>query len=73
MATNGEYRRLRIENVDADGDGLSDWEEVRMGFEPGRTNSGRYDLSDLPRMTAALTNTNSVVTCSLVDGLMYER
>ncbi len=73
MATNGEYRRLRIENVDADGDGLSDWEELRMGFEPGRTNSGRYDLADLPRMTAALTNTNSVVTCSLVDGLMYER
>jgi hypothetical protein len=73
MTTNGEYRRLRIESPDADGDGVSDWEETRMGFEPGRTNSGRYDLADLPRMTAALTNTNSVVTCSLVDGLMYER
>jgi uncharacterized protein (DUF1800 family) len=69
----GEFRRVRVENQDADGDGLSDWEELRMGFEPGRTNSGRYDIPDLPRLTAALTNTNSVVSCSLIDGLMYER
>ncbi len=69
----GEFRRVRVENVDADGDGVSDWEELRMGFEPGRTNSGRYDLADQARMNAALTNTNSVVSCSLVDGLMYER
>lgn len=69
----GEFRRVRVENQDADGDGVSDWEELRMGFEPGRTNSGRYDLADQARMNAALTNTNSVVSCSLVDGLMYER
>ena len=69
----GEFRRVRVENVDADGDGVSDWEELRMGFEPGRTNSGRYDLADQARMNAALTNTNSVVSCTLVDGLMYER
>ena len=72
-AGEGEYRRVRVENVDRDGDGVSDWEELAAGFEVGRTNSARNDTPDLARLTAGLTNTNSVVSCSVVDGLMYER
>lgn len=71
--TNDLFRRIRVENFDSDGDGLADWEELRMGYDPSRTNSARFDTPDLTRMTAGFTNTNSVVSCSVVDGLMYER
>lgn len=67
------FHRIRVENFDADGDGVSDWEELKAGFNPATTNTARFGTPDLARLTAGLTNTNSVVSCTLIDGLMYER
>lgn len=73
VSTNGEFRRIRVESLDSDGDGATDWEEIRMGFSPVSSNTARYDTPDLARLTAGLTNTSCIVWCSVVDDLMYER
>lgn len=67
------YRRLLIQDLDSDGDQLSDWEEAQLGLNPQATNSERYELNDRQWAQAGFTNTNTVVTCSLVDGMLYER
>ena len=67
------YRRLLIQDLDSDGDQLTDWEEAQLGLNPRATNSERFELNDRQWAQAGFTNTNTVVTCSLVDGLMYER
>lgn len=71
--TNEGYRRILIQDVDSDGDQLNDWEERQLQLNPRATNSERFEVTDAQWLQAGLTNTNTVVSCSLVDGLMYER
>lgn len=68
----GTLLRVRISDADADADGLNDWEERQIGFDPGSDHTERYSLTDSQRVALAL-NTMSTVTVSVVDGEITER
>ncbi len=74
LATNGQTRwffRLQATDVDSDGDGLSDWEEATIGFNPQLDHSDRDDTEDLTRVQSTL-NAASTITVGLIDGDMRE-
>lgn len=74
LTTNGQSRwffKLSISDPDADNDGLSNWDEVKIGFNPALTHTDRNDIDDLTRVKNTLT-TSSVITVGLVDGDMRE-
>ncbi len=74
LATNGQERwffKLNALDSDSDGDGLTNWEEIHIGFDPFRAHSDRQDGADLPRVEASL-QASSVVTLGLVDGDLRE-
>lgn len=55
MEMNSQSRRFfRIQSYDhdTDGDTLMDWEELRMGFDPNSTRTGRNDETDQQRVNA---------------------
>jgi uncharacterized protein (DUF1800 family) len=66
------FFRLSIDDVDSDGDGVNDYEERSLGFDPGKGNSDRFPQPDLQRFTNALAAA-SVVNISAIDPLMSER
>ena len=59
-------------DFDTDGDGLSNWEERVMGFDPLTSHTERYDTADKPRTSGAW-NTASVINVAVVDGSISER
>ncbi|MCW0219672.1 MAG: thrombospondin type 3 repeat-containing protein, partial [Prosthecobacter sp.] len=74
LATNGENRwffRIQAADVDSDADGLSDWEEYQLGFDPMSSHTERNDTADLSRVTSSW-SAPSTVTVGLLDGLMRE-
>jgi uncharacterized protein (DUF1800 family) len=75
MNTNGQPRyffKLQPLDVDSDSDGLSDWEEIKIGFNPKLNRTDRTDsAADLSRVQSTL-NAASVITVGLVDGDMRE-
>ena len=74
LATNNASRyffRIDALDVDSDADGLSDWEENKIGFNPSLNHSDRNDTSDLARVQATL-NATSTITVGLIDGDMRE-
>lgn len=74
LATNGESRwffRIQSADVDSDADGLSDWEEYQLGFDPMSSHTERNDTADLSRVTSSW-SAPSTVTVGLLDGLMRE-
>lgn len=71
--TTGEkYFRLSIDDVDSDGDGVLDYEERALGFNPASLHSDRNDQTDWQRITNGL-SAASVVTLAALDPLMFER
>jgi hypothetical protein len=62
---------LQATDVDSDGDGLSDWEEATIGFNPQLDHSDRDDTEDLTRVQSTL-NATSAITVGLIDGDMRE-
>jgi len=71
---NGQSRwffKLGISDVDSDLDGLTDWEEHLIGFNPDLNHSDRNDTDDLNRVKATLTAA-STITVGLIDGDMRE-
>ena len=74
LSTNGQPRwffRLKAQDVDSDGDGLTDWEELRMGYDPHNAHTDRNDTADLARVTSSWNATNTI-TVGLLDGEMRE-
>lgn len=74
LTPNGQSRwffKLGIGDVDSDNDGLSDWEEIKIGFNPALNHTDRNDIDDLTRAKNTLT-TSSTITVGLVDGDMRE-
>jgi uncharacterized protein (DUF1800 family) len=65
------FFRLEIGDRDLDGDGLADWEEYAIGFDPARVHSGWQDDADATRVTAGLGAT-STITVSVYDDACSE-
>jgi uncharacterized protein (DUF1800 family) len=74
LTTGGQGRwffKIDALDVDSDNDGLTNWEEVRIGFDPFLNHSDRNDTVDLTRYQNSL-NATSTITVGLVDGDMRE-
>ena len=60
--------RVSITNVDSDNDGLSDWAEIKFGFDPFRPDTFNTGLGDRETLANALAATNTV-TVAATDGV----
>ena len=67
-----EFFRMQIDDIDSDGDGVNDWEELTVGFDPASDNSDRRAGTDAARVSAGLTNANTI-TVSVYDESCSER
>ena len=67
-----KFYRLAIDDVDSDNDGLVDYEERALNFNPYAQRTDRKDQTDFLRVTNGL-SAASVVTLSALDPLMFER
>jgi hypothetical protein len=65
-----KFFRLAIDDVDSDGDGVSDYEERELCVNPASQHSDRYDHTDFSRITNGL-SAASVVTVTALDPLMF--
>jgi len=66
------FFRLAIDDVDSDGDGVVDYDERGLGFDPFSPRTGRNDQADGARITNGL-SAASVITISALDPMMFER
>ena len=72
LAADGrEFFRLQISDQDSDGDGVNDWEERSLGFNPGTTRTDRYSQTNTQRVIAGLSATNTI-TVSVYDDACSE-
>lgn len=57
VAGTTRFFRVEVADVDSDGDGLSDWDEVRLpGYDPLRAQSAQAGVSDLVSFTNMMGN-----------------
>jgi len=73
VANSTSFYRMAIQDLDTDGDQLTDWEELRSGLNPRSDHSDRYTASDYQRMAVYMAATNSYVSAGLRDGEISER
>jgi uncharacterized protein (DUF1800 family) len=67
-----QFFRIKIDDQDTDTDGLTNWEEQALGFDPDSAHTERYDTVDGSRAAAAW-NLPSTVTAAAIDDTMSER
>ena len=67
-----EFFKLQASDADADGDGLSDWEELTVGLNPSLVQSERYSQTDSQQVAAGITAA-STITVSVYDDSCSER
>jgi len=68
--TTPKYYRILVSSIDSDGDGVSDWEEGKLGLDPFSPSSNG-STSDMAVATAAMAS-SSVVTIIAADNLSSE-
>lgn len=66
------FFRMAISDMDADGDGVNDWEEYAVTFDQARSHTDRYATTDAARIAAGLGAAN-VITVSVYDSTCSER
>ncbi|MCU0777278.1 MAG: DUF1800 family protein [Akkermansiaceae bacterium] len=73
------FLRIAVSDVDSDGDGLNDWEEIVSGFNPARkyteglgSTSTSNPITDYQRLNTALTATTNTLTVAAADPSMSE-
>ena len=67
-----EFFRLQISDQDTDGDGVNDWEEMTLGFDPAQSRTDRFSQTDSQRVIAGLSAGN-YVTVAVYDDTCSER
>jgi uncharacterized protein (DUF1800 family) len=67
-----QFFRLQVGDFDSDGDTLSDWEELQLGWDRFSAHTERYDQFDAARAAAGW-SAASTVTVGLLDGEISER
>ncbi|MGI8820535.1 MAG: DUF1800 family protein, partial [Chthoniobacterales bacterium] len=60
------FYRVTVQNVDTDGDGVSDWAEIVTGFDPNNTHSDGAPIDDHTALTTQLAVEN-IVTAVATD------
>lgn len=79
LAAGAGFFRIRASDLDTDGDGLSDWEELAFGFNPLRrytegigSTSTSNPVNDFTRVRDALNAASSAVTTGVVRPWIHE-
>ena len=67
-----EFFRVQISDYDSDQDGVNDWEELSLGFNPNISRTDRYSQTDSQRVAATL-NAASTVSAAIYDNSCSER
>ena len=67
-----KFFRMAISDRDSDGDGVNDWEEFSLGFDPSRTHTDRDSQTDSQRVVSGL-SAPSIITVSVYDDSCSER
>ena len=67
-----EFFKIVASDTDTDSDGVSDWEELTVGFDPATDRTGRFSQTDSQRVTAGLSAANTI-TVSVYDDSCSER
>ncbi len=67
-----EFFKVSISDADTDGDGVNDWEELSIGFDPAISRTDRYPQTDSQRVSASL-NVGGTLTASVYDNSCSER
>ncbi|MCW1912710.1 DUF1800 family protein [Luteolibacter sp. GHJ8] len=58
------FFKVEPSDIDSDADGVSDWEELVIGFDPSSNRTGRYSQTDSQRIVSGLTAANVIsVAC----------
>ncbi|WP_269542153.1 DUF1800 family protein [Cerasicoccus fimbriatus] len=65
FAAHPGFFRIVVTDLDSDGDGVFDWEELELGFDPDTANTARYSQDDLARIETALAAGNVVTVAAL--------
>lgn len=68
-----QFFHFTVGDQDSDGDTLTDYEEMAVGFDPYRAHTEHYDATDNQRFTTNAFHAASTVTVALVDADLYER
>ncbi len=70
--TAGQFFRVLVQDMDSDGDGVTDWEEIVLGFDPNNSHSrGAGAPDDLTAITQGLAAAN-VVSVAATDATATE-
>lgn len=65
------FVRIEVEDIDSDSDGLNDWEEAKLGYDPQTANTMRLSANDYDRAATAAGALNTV-NVAAVDSLTSE-
>jgi uncharacterized protein (DUF1800 family) len=60
------FFRVNVSDVDTDGDGVNDWEEIQVGLDPNKTSTDGTN-TDYNRVVAALQAASATLTVSEID------
>ncbi|MEO0794314.1 MAG: DUF1800 family protein [Verrucomicrobiota bacterium] len=69
FSQNPGFFRITVRDIDTDGDGVFDWEEMFLGFDPETANTDRYSQNDYTRISGALSATNTVTLITARDSV----
>lgn len=68
-AGDGFFHSIQVMDLDSDGDGLSDWEELAVGLSPVTNRSGRTSMTDSNKVRNAMRATNLLTVAALEAGI----
>jgi uncharacterized protein (DUF1800 family) len=68
QVTGRAFFMVEASDADSDGDGVSDWEELVIGFDPSTDRSGRSSETDLQRITSGMAAPDTLTVSCYDDG-----